>query len=29
MREGDPADTFYVIRAARVALETFVPGAAR
>ena len=25
-REGDPADTFYVIREGRVALETFAPG---
>ncbi len=25
MREGDPADTFYVIRYGRVALEVFVP----
>jgi CRP-like cAMP-binding protein len=25
MREGDPADRFYVIRRGRVALETFVP----
>ncbi len=25
MREGDPADTFYVIRTGRVALEIFVP----
>jgi CRP/FNR family transcriptional regulator, cyclic AMP receptor protein len=24
-REGDPADTFYVLRHGRVALETFVP----
>ena len=27
-REGDPADTFYVIRHGSVALETFVPAAA-
>lgn len=26
MREGDPADTFYVIREGTVALETVVPG---
>jgi CRP/FNR family cyclic AMP-dependent transcriptional regulator len=26
MREGDPADTFYVIREGTVALETAVPG---
>jgi CRP/FNR family transcriptional regulator, cyclic AMP receptor protein len=26
MREGDPADAFYVIRAGAVALETAVPG---
>jgi CRP/FNR family cyclic AMP-dependent transcriptional regulator len=26
MREGDPADAFYVIREGRVALETVVPG---
>jgi CRP/FNR family transcriptional regulator, cyclic AMP receptor protein len=26
MREGDPADTFYVIREGAVALETAVPG---
>lgn len=25
LREGDPADVFYVIRRGRVALETFVP----
>ena len=25
LREGDPADTFYVIRYGRVALETYVP----
>lgn len=25
MREGDPADTFYVIRRGSVAIETFVP----
>ena len=25
-REGDPADTFYVVRGGRVAIETFVPG---
>ena len=25
-REGDPADTFYLVRHGRVALETFVPG---
>ena len=25
MREGEPADRFYVIRAGRIALETFVP----
>jgi CRP/FNR family cyclic AMP-dependent transcriptional regulator len=25
MREGDPADRFYVLRSGRVALETFVP----
>ena len=25
MREGDPADTFYVIRRGTVAIETFVP----
>jgi CRP/FNR family cyclic AMP-dependent transcriptional regulator len=25
MREGDPADTFYVIRYGRVALETYLP----
>ena len=25
MREGDPADSFYVIRRGRVAMETFVP----
>ena len=25
MREGDPADTFYVVRLGRVALEIFVP----
>jgi CRP-like cAMP-binding protein len=25
LREGDPADTFYVVRAGSVALETFVP----
>ena len=29
MREGDPADTFFVIRHGRVALEVFVPRAAR
>jgi CRP/FNR family transcriptional regulator, cyclic AMP receptor protein len=27
MREGDPADTFYVIRRGSVAIETFVPPA--
>ena len=25
-REGDPADTFYLVRHGRVTLETFVPG---
>ena len=29
MREGDPADAFYVIREGQVALETNVPGRAR